>query len=75
VFLNEQAPCLKGSPDSFCNWLLDSNDIANFDDLADALSTQASNLCDVLKSGDGNIGVKGFMLAMFQNAVILQQSL
>jgi hypothetical protein len=70
AFLNEQAPCLKRSPERFCIWHIDSEDNANFDDLAKVLSSQVSYLGDVQKPGDRNIDVKGFMLIVFKNAVI-----
>jgi hypothetical protein len=65
-FLKEQADCLKGSPDAFHGWLVNSEDISSLKDLADAV-TDNHYLQDVLHQN----GLKGFKRAAFKKAVLV----
>lgn len=69
TFLKEQKECLKGSPEAFYRWLVDTEDVTSLDDLVDAMS-QDAYLRDVLQPGNGTVGVKGFKLAIFEKAAM-----
>jgi hypothetical protein len=69
AFLKEQKGCLKGSPASFHRWLVETEDITTLDDLVDAMMHDAY-LRDVLQPGDGDVGVKGFKIAIFKKAAM-----
>ena len=66
AFLKENADCLKGSPEAFHRWLVDSEDIASLNDLADAVADD-QYLQDVLQQG----GLKGFKRSAFKKAVLV----
>jgi hypothetical protein len=69
AFLKEQKGCLKGSPEAFHRWLVVTEDITSLDDLVDAM-THDTYLRDVLQPGDGNVGVKGFKITVFEKAAV-----
>ena len=68
AFLKEHKACIKGSPEAFYRWLVETEDISSLDDLTDAVSDD-DYLRDVLQPGNGSVGVKGFKRAAFKKAV------
>ena len=66
AFLKVNSDCLKGSPEAFHRWLVDSEDIASLNDLADAVADD-QYLQDVLQQG----GLKGFKRSAFKKAVLV----
>jgi hypothetical protein len=69
MFLKTQQPCIKGNPEAFCQWLVESEDIASIADLSDAVSDD-EYLQKVLQQGNGSVGIKGFKRAAFKKAVL-----
>jgi hypothetical protein len=65
-FLKEQVDCLKGLPDAFHHWLINSEDISSLKDLTDAV-TDDQYLKDILHQN----GVKGFKHAAFKKAILV----
>jgi len=71
TFLKEHDDCLKCSPEAFCRFLVDSEDIVSLDDLADAIGDD-EYLQGVLQQGSGGDGgLKGFKRAAFKKAVLV----
>lgn len=73
TLLKIQKASIKGTPEAFCQWLIDTEDILSVDDLATAVSN-ADYLRGVLQKGNGSVGVKGFRCEAFKNAVLVAAS-
>jgi len=67
-FLQSQNACIKGSPMTFFNWLVNSEDIASLADLAEAF-TDKDYVHKSLQVGDGQASIKGFKRGVFKKAI------
>lgn len=69
LFLQTQKACIKGSPEIFFRWLVNSEDIASLTDLAEAVSDE-DYVRETLQVGNGQAGLKGFKRNAFKKALL-----
>jgi len=69
LFLQSQKACIKGSPEAFFRWLVNSEDIASLADLSEAVFDE-DYVRETLQVGNGQAGLKGFKRNVFKKALL-----